>query len=92
MKSFTLKLKYKVDGRSYTATATENEHFALKLRRKGHCLSAQITPKTPLQITDFTLQTHYVYNSKSRIFATATKAGPTAWNTRRSRKWASFPS
>lgn len=69
MKSFTLKLKYKVDGRSYTATATENEHFALKLRRKGHCLSAQITPKTPLQITDFTLQTHYVYNSKSRIFA-----------------------
>ena len=68
MKSFTLKLKYKVDGRSYTATAAENEHFTLKLRRKGHCLSAQITPKTPLQITDFTLQTHYVYNSKSRIF------------------------
>ena len=69
MKSFTLKLKYKVDGRSYTATAAENEHFTLKLRRKGHCLSAQITPKTPLQFTDFTLQTHYVYNSKSRIFA-----------------------
>lgn len=65
----TLKLKYKTGGRSYTASASENEHFRLKMQKSDNIFLVKIEPKVPLEITDFTVQYPYAYAPASRIFA-----------------------
>lgn len=64
-----LKLKYKVNGKTYTANAAQTEHFALKIQKKDNALFIRIEPAVPLQITDFTVQYAYAYSAASRIFA-----------------------
>lgn len=68
MKNLSFEIKYRADGKSYTANEAKTPHFSLNVQNSGEKLNVKIYPETAVQFDYFAVKVPYTYKKSDRIY------------------------
>ena len=66
--NISLSIKYRADGKIFTANSSKTEHFDFNIKNEKQQLYVSILPKTQISIDEFYVKLKYSYKDNDRIF------------------------
>lgn len=81
--NISFSIKYRADGKIFTANSSKTEHYDLKMKNEEQQIYVSILPKTQINIDEFYVKLKYSYKDSDRIFVNGYQSWTTVLNMNR---------